>query len=98
MDIIFCEAGPSFKEVVVEGLCTRVNSWSEHGSMQEIQEFGLVFLHTHGVCHVRIRWMGSRQGSTIISQVDRPKSVVSISCADDGCGPIDDEANIFFIR
>ena len=33
-----------------------------------------------------------------MSQVDRPKSVGGISCANDGCDPVDDDANIFFIK
>ena len=79
LDGICCKVGPSCEEVVVDGLFPRGNSWAERGSMQEIQEFGLVFLHIRRFFHVHIIWMGSRQGITVMNQVDRPNSVGGIS-------------------
>ena len=54
-----------------------------------------MFLRIRGVCHVHIRCMGIRQESNIRSQVDIPKSVGGISCADNGCELVDDDSNIF---
>ena len=50
LDGICCEAGTSYEEVVVDGICPRGNSWAERVSMQEIQEFGLGFFsHTQSL-------------------------------------------------
>ena len=83
---------------VVDGIFPRINSWAERGLVQEIQGFGLGFWRIRRVCCVHIMWMGSRQGGIIRGQVDRPKSVGFIFCANVGCDPIDDDTNIFSIK
>ena len=97
-DGICCEAEQSYEDVIVYDLCPSAKIWYESGLMHEIQDFGLVFFCILAVCDVEKIWMDSIQGSTIRSQVDRTKFVFGIFCANDEYDPVNDDANISFIK